>query len=420
MRDWIALVLLAGCSLAIDVDGQPGGPPADGADALGPPPTDAAAPDALAAPSDAAGPDVAADATPGDATLPRVPTCVDCLDDEPFWVRCRRAGFGDAGEPICADRGGAPCRAPAECCAAAHRTDDCETCLDGFGGDPCEPLVDTAPLPPQNRWGPAARVTWADVPADANDAVARGCDVAGTHGGSGLQGLIALGSSSLPERLEPDETGAIELILLGHLAGWTTGQTGNEAGVADLRFYLGSQSAGGRFSIQARSFVGGDPNAEPLDHFPGARIAGAQISSDAVPFTLTLDLVGDLPLSLRLTATHIAGALSVDGAGFAVRGGRLSGYLTRAALLETIGEIRTACGAPDPPALCADVEPFIPAQGTPERALALVVALLGGFDARIEQPTPIACDPAAGIECDAVSVCLVLEMHGVIIDGVEN
>ena len=146
--------------------------------------------------------------------------------------------------------------------------------------------------------------------------------------------------------------------------------------------------------------------------------ADGSLSGEPTTFFLNLPLDG-LPLELQLDKTDLTGTVFVDGPGFGLANGILGGYLSLDSILNLIVALQTVCAADTPPSLCDIAGGLIGAPGTPpEGALPLLTPLLGGFDVRLDNGTPSACDPLTPDDCNAISVCLLVGMEGIVLDGV--
>ena len=120
--------------------------------------------------------------------------------------------------------------------------------------------------------------------------------------------------------------------------------------------------------------------------------------------------------AVDLIETEMSGALSVDDVGFNVSSGVLGGYLTKDNIQALIEGLLTGCmeeGAPD---FCGQVISI--AGDDPVVVLETLVSLIGGFDSKIEGESVTACDGLADESCNALSVCLLVEMEATTIEGV--
>ncbi len=409
-------VLLAGCSLGLDLH-RPGQDQDLGRSDAAPPDVAAAAPRIDAAPPPDAGvgkrPDGAVparhpDAAQVDVGLPPDAAAEAC-DPRFLGPRCDDCAQPGLEGPEC-DR----------CVDVRRAPPDCEACVEGFGGINCAPVDDTAALEDEGSWVPAARMSSGDVPADAAAAHAAGCRLWGDNRGSGLASLLAL-TGPLDQQLRPDEDGDISIVLLLHLAGWDAGQTANEATPVDLVFYLGTQApflGAETFPVSRRSFVDEDLELGPLNFFPQAAIAGRRLQAGPSAFSLQLDIRSELPFVLRIAAAQVRGTLDyAPETGLAVQG-RIEGYLTRSAVVDTVRQLQATCSAASPPATCETIALFAGPDIPPERGADTLAAFVGGYEARLDDAGPGRCDPAAEDDCNAVGVCLLFEATPATIVGV--
>ena len=123
---------------------------------------------------------------------------------------------------------------------------------------------------------------------------------------------------------------------------------------------------------------------------------------------------------ITVTGTRLYNELPVYGAKcIGVRNGVLGGYLTRDAILELIRGLQIACASEDAPSLCDQAGAILGGpDDPPENVLPILSQFIGGFDSKVTDGVPGACDPAVPDDCNAVSVCLLIEMGGVEIQGI--
>ncbi|MBU1898493.1 hypothetical protein KKB55_12170, partial [Myxococcota bacterium] len=285
---------------------------------------------------------------------------------------------------------------------------------------------------PVNDWGPAARLTSLDLPADTNAAMAAGCTVQGEKYGSSLGGLLALtamipgapqptpGEPILAPYLNEDENGEIQLIMLAQLNGWAEGQTGNDVGTADLRFFLGDY-VDSKFFIDPSAFIDGDPANEPLVHF-AAEVSNGQLSTEPAPYFFNMPIMEGLELAITLAQTEVFGALTVEGGGWGANG-VIQGYITREGLITLIEALQVACNSEAPPSFCAQAGQFIDINDT-DAVMGFLLSLvsLDAFVGADNMPAACTgeggdreCCPAEG--CNAISVCLPAIMSPITISG---
>ena len=275
---------------------------------------------------------------------------------------------------------------------------------------------DTAPLPDSaaSPWGPAARVVRMDVPMDAEDGRAKGCEVHGANLGSGVQGLITLIGDDLTTQFHPDDQGEIEIILLTHLEGWRAGRTAGGEGQLNVIIYDGDPDPDhpGRFLIDRSSFF--DPDA--LD-FPRASLAanldGCNLLTVPGDFSVSVPRLY-LPDGVRLSRARMRGHVTVDPKGFRIQPGMITGYLTRNTLEGILDVLYVLCNDDKPPEVCEILGGFLSADAA-EVVTTLLFPILGGADVMVLGDT-VRGD--CGDACNAVSVCLLLEAEPAYINGI--
>ncbi|MEZ4474938.1 MAG: hypothetical protein R3F60_29935 [bacterium] len=220
------------------------------------------------------------------------------------------------------------------------------------------------------------------------------------------------GLSSL---VQPDDMGDISLILLAQLKGWDEGQTGNQVGTATLNLFTGDLTDG-EFYIDPQSFEGGDPANSALISFPDTSVTNSVLASGEQDISLELPLLAGVPLALGLDNTRVKGSLSMRAEGFASQNGVLAGYFTKPAILELITGLQAYCAANPDTSICGTIGAVIPPGTDPEVAYGILTALVQP-DANFENGVASACAPGSG-DCNAVGVCLLVEMDATAIAGV--
>ncbi len=309
------------------------------------------------------------------------------------------AGRGDCGTepPADADAGDA---AP---CGAGHADGDC-------GTPPPEPPDAGPPLAPQNAWGPAARLGALGVPADAPSARRAGCAVFGSNVGTGLHNLVLL-AGGIDRYVRPDARGRVPVVVLLRAAGWPEGARVAELAQLDLTVVRGAQNEANEFVVDPQGW-----NAPAS--FAATRVAaGGWLEAPPGGFELPVPVPGGFVLSLPVHEGRIAGRLFVDGPGFGVADGLLTGYVADATLLAEIGEVRALCAGEGAPSVCALIGGILSSR-TDEEVRDLLVGQTGGYDVHLDDAGhPYACDPDR--PCNALSVCLQFAAEGVVVAGEE-
>jgi hypothetical protein len=295
-------------------------------------------------------------------------------------------------EPVCS------CEGADDCCCGA----DCP-----WGRPAPWDGVDNLPL--AGEAAPWARVNYLDMPRDAEHAELRGCDVVGVHRGSGLGALVGLaGGVGLSEFVQPNENGHIALLLLARAGGWQAGQHAGDLDRIRFGFFRGLQSeAEAGLLVDPASFVPGTMTpsvAVDVDVRPTG-----EASSATTPFPLSWALPEGPPLTL--STARFAGELYTDGYGFGLVNGALTGYVTRQPLLDVTTWILATCAEPEAAEWCEFAAALFPPGSTPDVALDQLLDVIGGFDAKVVDGTVTTCEPGMD-ECNAVSLCLLVEMQG--------
>lgn len=320
-----------------------------------------------------------------------------------------------------------------------------EGCMDGDAvcapAGPSQAVCDVDPCTwsAAGDWAPAARVSYINVPANPDCAAMVGCRLFGTANGTALAGLLPLlnpdgpqpqpgecGDSGLSAFVQPDETGDIQLKLLSRLFGADAGEVFGATGDIDLQLFTGDATATpSDWTIDPVSFAAG--TMDPLIHFPGATVASnGLLHTPASRFSLTLPVQG-LPIALALEASQVAGyaGIGAEGTGFKLSDGLIGGYLTRESITALLSGLQLACdpSAPEPPSFCGTLNGILPPGScTPEDCedgIALISSFLGGFDAKVDgSGAPGECNPQLADDCNAIGVCLEVEMEGVNITGI--
>ena len=274
---------------------------------------------------------------------------------------------------------------------------------------------DTDALSCSGDYCPSARLSAFSLPMDAASATAGGCRLTSERNGTALGGLLMLvGGVDTNELVRPNpETGEIQLVLLNQLVGWESGSTGNEAGTLKADFFTGVQENETEFMIDPVSLVDG----EPIIFFDGTTIVDGLYQTQPSDFIVDLP-IADLPLQLRLSQAEVSGFVTVDEVGFNMTEGVLGGYLTKDAIVELIEGINTVCAADEPPSLCDSVGSFL--SGNAEQDLGLLLPILGGFDAAVAADGSTSACSGDSPDCNAISVCVLLEMSSATITGVAD
>jgi hypothetical protein len=253
-----------------------------------------------------------------------------------------------------------------------------------------------------------------NLPGSPEEATASGCRLASAKNGTALGGLLALAGGSVDTNsfVQPDANGDIQLVLLNHLAGWAEGMSGNNAGTLQANFYTGVQD-GENFSIDPVSL---DAAGNPIIYFEDTMVTDGLHQTPASDFIVDLPLVEGLPLQLILSQTEVSGFVSVDDVGFNMSEGVLGGYLTKDAIFDLLEGIGTACAGENAPSLCDTVGMVL--TGDAEQDLNTLLLVLGGFDSSVAADGSVSACSGDSPDCNAVSVCILLEMKSANIRGI--
>lgn len=293
----------------------------------------------------------------------------------------------------------------------------------GAGGTPGAPAdagEDGEPrLAEQTEFGPAARVVALEMPANAPEAEALGCRVVGRERGSALHGAFHFSGRALTSYVTPDANGDIEMTLLARMPEWQAGARVSELGTVGLTLEEGARGADvEHFSVRSGA------TAVDFEPFPVAVDGTFETAPEYVSVLLPL-LYGGQTVFTMENAT-LRGQLAVDGPGFAVKQARLEGYYTRDGVAESIRYMDAICSGSTPEDWCGEFRFIVPQGacmpfGDPGECDPFIDALsvvVGGFDAHVRPgEAPRACNSVAGEDCNAVGVCLALEMTGVVVTG---
>ena len=322
------------------------------------------------------------------------------------------AGGADDGGTVAggADDGGAVAGGADDGGAVAGGADDGGTEIVGPGN--------TDPVTCEGDYCPSARLSSIILPATIAEATMGNCNVQGSNNGSGLGQLLTslaafIGEINPTEFVEPDENGEISLILLNHLSGWENGQTGNDAGELISNFYTGEQNDDDSFSIATSSL---DANGDAQISFEGTTVTDGLLRAGPSDFVLDLPVVEGLPIRLVLNQSDIIGKVSVDENGFNLKEGTLAGYLTQDSIDELIGAIVDACTG-TPPEAVAELCSGLDSIGGPEAAAGILQSVLT-YDSTVSADGSVASCPAGTPACNAISVCILLEMDSASVTGI--
>lgn len=288
------------------------------------------------------------------------------------------------------------------------------------------PVLDSPPLPEKAGRAAAGRVTRLDIPSNTLDARLNGCTVVGRNAGSGLSGLLSILDTTLTEQFQPNSDNEIPLVLLSDFVGWAPGLTSDSYGMGPLEFYAGYQTDGGRFDVEPSAFLEGVSPAQSRIRFQ-SEFSGASFITDDGGFTL--ETVGfGLPFLIELQYASLNGRVSVSDEGVSIVETSLNGYLSFPAVRRVVMSIQEFCNDVPSNRYCTAANRFLDGDPTtPELdgdtaqiARTVILPLMRNMDTRLTDEGPLPCDPfcqdVSCVECNAVSVCGLLETTPILID----
>ena len=281
-----------------------------------------------------------------------------------------------------------------------------------------EPTPIDAALGAQGEWGPAARMVSFDVPNNAREARSFGCLSQGANLGVGLGNIIIL-AGGIEQFIRPDAEGQIALLILAQALGWEEGQSIDEVGEVDLRFFDGVGGPEPGYQIARTSFADEDPAGEVLSQFPQASInTNGWLETSPGRFRLSIPAFEGLVLVLPIEYAVFSSRVRVDEPGMSLSG-VLTGYLEGSTIEGLIDTVRASCQSESPPQICGLFGSQI--ERPNEELLPTILGFVQGYDARMEGGFPFPCDPAdeePESACNVISVCIQMNMEGVAIEGV--
>lgn len=272
---------------------------------------------------------------------------------------------------------------------------------------------DTPALGCTGDYCPAARISMMTVPESAREATTGGCRLLGSGNGSAFNGLSLLSGLSINELVQPDANGDTPLYVLNYLSGWSMGQTGNQAGALTSQFFQGELDQNGSSFISSSSL---NDQGDALISLSTEVIDGLYYTAPS-RFNLSFPFVNDLQLNIILEQTSIYGLLELDEIGFNLSDGVIQGYLTQDGIRSLIQNIQSACAMENPPSLCATIGSFL--NGDIASGESLIVSILGGYEVAVSAEGVVSECPNSS-DCNAVGVCLLVEMSSVHISGVAS
>lgn len=266
-------------------------------------------------------------------------------------------------------------------------------------------------------WGPAGRMVKFASPQTPLAAREAGCFSYGLNLGAGVDSLALL-SGGIDQYYTADRHGEIHIVTLAQAYGWQKDLSPQEQEF-DLRLYRGEQDEKQRFRVALPSFVGNDPDNEPVSVFRHLHISDdGWVEGDSDSIEWTIPVLDDYVVYLKLRANILSGAMSVDGKGLHFSG-NITGYFTRDDIVQGINQMLDRCykdPQPHKPRICRATAGFITPETSDEEKVRLFAQVVGGLDTMFENGTPSFCENPA--ECNAVSACFLVDLEGVKIAGI--
>ncbi len=286
--------------------------------------------------------------------------------------------------------------------------------------------ADSLPLPQKQGRAAAGRVTRLDIPSTVSDARLSGCTVVGQNAGTGLSGVLTILDTTLSEQFQAGNNGRIPLVLLSDFVNWASGSTSQDYDSGRLEFYAATQTETNEFQIAPSAYV---PGVSP----PQSRIgfetsfSGSAFSTGEGDFILETSSFG-LPFLVELEAASIHGRVDVTDGGVSIVETTLNGYLSFSAIRRIVMAIQRFCNEQPDDLFCTSANRFL--DGDPSTAELdgnidqiarnVILPLMRNMDTRLTDDGPVSCDPfcqaANCVECNAVSVCGLLETVPIVLD----
>lgn len=285
------------------------------------------------------------------------------------------------------------------------------------------PLIDSPPTSAITGNKPSSRITRLDIPNSPVNARERGCEVVGQNAGSGLAGVFGILGTTLTEQLQPDVFDVIPLVLLSSFLDWPAGTTAGQYGNGALEFYMGQQLSNGEFVINENSFIESVSSPMSRIHF-AVTFSGVQFSTNTNDFVLETSSFS-LPFLVELQFAWLEGEVRVSEDGVGLQATTLNGYLTFESITRIVMAIQTFCNDAVNDEFCAAANQFLDGDPTtPELdgdvtqiARDIILPLMRNLDVRLESGIALECDPFCAteecVECNAVSVCAIVESEAV-------
>jgi len=275
----------------------------------------------------------------------------------------------------------------------------------------------TRALTPEGVLAPMGRVVEMAIPEDPPAARRAGCVVHGRQVGTGPYNLNLVAGGDVFGQLTPQGDGHIPVVMLLRAAGWPAGLAGEALETVDIEFFGGRHTEDRAFVVSADQFVDGDPQNPALIHFDEVPLRGGWFVTEPNAFNLPLVVLDGPVIPVPLMGTQLRGRLAADGPGLRIDHGILTGYVTYDSLAQLITHVRILCERGEAIGVCALLGDQL---GRPDEELvALIVSILGNYDARVEGDYGFPCEPEGEGVCDAVGLCVTYAARGVSLARVE-
>jgi len=267
------------------------------------------------------------------------------------------------------------------------------------------------PLTPEGVLAPVGRVVQMAIPENPDAARRAGCLVHGASVGTGPYNLNLVAGGDIFERLRPDRTGDISLVLLFRALDWAAGVTANALDTMTLQFMAGHHSSADGFSADESEFVDSDPAGEAKIQFDEISLRAGWFEAGPTALSIPFAIFDSPIIPLALESVNLSGRVAADGPGLRIDHGVVTGYITLEAMVSVIVEIRALCETDASAAGCALIGGQLNRPN--EELAALVLSILGNYDTRLEDGLAYACDPGEEGACNAVGLCLTYQVRGI-------
>ena len=122
-------------------------------------------------------------------------------------------------------------------------------------------------------------------------------------------------------------------------------------------------------------------------------------------------------MDFPLEYARVTGRLDVDGLGFRVRSGNITGYLTANSVGQMLDALRNVCVTTAGLPLCALLQGQL--QRPNHELVEDLMAIIGGWDAHISpEGYPRQCGGETDTVCNAIGACIIFESEGTTVQGI--